>query len=226
MTPEQFISSKAAEAVKSIYGADIEPSMLQVQVTRKDFEGDYTLVVFPLLKISKKNPEVTGNGIGEWLRSNVPEIASCNTVKGFLNISFSSAYWNGLFRTMASDSDYGQLPPTGKTIMVEFSSPNTNKPLHLGHIRNILLGWSVSRLLEANGHRVMKVNLVNDRGIHICKSMIAWLKLWNGKTPETSGQKGDHLVGDCYVAFNDLYKKEVGELVSIRQDIRGFGNHL
>ena len=214
MTPEQFISSKAAEAVKSIYGADIEPSMLQVQVTRKEFEGDYTLVVFPLLKISKKNPEVTGNGIGEWLRSNVPEIASCNTVKGFLNISFSSAYWNGLFRTMASDSDYGQLPPTGKTIMVEFSSPNTNKPLHLGHIRNILLGWSVSRLLEANGHRVMKVNLVNDRGIHICKSMIAWLKLWNGKTPETSGQKGDHLVGDCYVAFNDLYKKEVGELVS------------
>ena len=214
MTPEQFISSKAAEAVKSIYGADIEPSMLQVQVTRKEFEGDYTLVVFPLLKISKKNPEVTGNGIGEWLRSNVPEIASCNTVKGFLNISFSAAYWNGLFRTMASDSDYGQLPPTGKTIMVEFSSPNTNKPLHLGHIRNILLGWSVSRLLEANGHRVMKVNLVNDRGIHICKSMIAWLKLWNGKTPETSGQKGDHLVGDCYVAFNDLYKKEVGELVS------------
>ena len=213
MTPEQFISTKAAEAVKSIYGADIEPSMLQVQVTRKEFEGDYTLVVFPLLKISKKNPEATGNEIGEWLQTNVNEIASCNTVKGFLNISFSAAYWNGLFSGMAADGDYGQLPPTGKTIMVEFSSPNTNKPLHLGHIRNILLGWSVSRLLEANGHRVIKVNLVNDRGIHICKSMLAWLKLWNGRTPEDLGQKGDHLVGDCYVAFNDIYKKEVEELV-------------
>ena len=199
--------------MKSIYGADIEPSMLQVQVTRKEFEGDYTLVVFPLLKISKKNPEATGNEIGEWLQTNVNEIASCNTVKGFLNISFSAAYWNGLFSGMAADGDYGQLPPTGKTIMVEFSSPNTNKPLHLGHIRNILLGWSVSRLLEANGHRVIKVNLVNDRGIHICKSMLAWLKLWNGRTPEDLGQKGDHLVGDCYVAFNDIYKKEVEELV-------------
>lgn len=214
MTPEQFITDKAVEAVKNIYGSDIAQSMLQVQVTRKEFEGDYTLVVFPLLKISGKAPEATGNEIGEWLKNNVPEIASCNTVKGFLNISFSSAYWNGLFAGMASDADYGQLPPTGKTIMVEFSSPNTNKPLHLGHIRNILLGWSVSRLLEANGHRVMKVNLVNDRGIHICKSMLAWLKLWNGRTPESTGEKGDHLVGDCYVAFNDLYKKEVADLVA------------
>ena len=214
MTPEQFITSKAIEAVKNIYGAETDASMLQVQVTRKEFEGDYTLVVFPLVRLSRKSPEVTGNEIGEWLKANVPEVEACNTVKGFLNISFSASYWNGLFMEMASDSDYGQLPPTGKTIMVEFSSPNTNKPLHLGHIRNILLGWSVSRLLEANGHRVMKVNLVNDRGIHICKSMLAWKKLWGGRTPESSGQKGDHLVGDCYVAFNDIYKKEVEELVS------------
>ena len=214
MTPEQFISTKAAEAVKNIYGADIEPSVLQVQVTRKEFEGDYTLVVFPLLKISKKSPEITGAEIGEWLQTNVPEISSCNTVKGFLNISFSASYWNGMFAEMAADEDYGQLPPTGKTIMVEFSSPNTNKPLHLGHIRNNLLGWSMSKLLEANGHRVIKVNLVNDRGIHICKSMLAWLKKGNGETPESSGKKGDHLVGDYYVAFNNMYKEEVEDLMS------------
>ena len=214
MTPETFIQTKAAEAIKSLYGADVEQGSLQVQVTRKEFEGDYTLVVFPLLKVSHSSPENTGKAIGEWLRENVSEIASYNCVKGFLNISFSPLYWNELFNDILSDNDFGQLPSTGQNIMVEFSSPNTNKPLHLGHIRNNLLGDSVSRLLKACGNNVMKVTLVNDRGVHICKSMLAWLKAGNGITPENSGKKGDHLVGDCYVAFNDIYKKEVDELVA------------
>ena len=214
MTPETFIQTKAAEAIKSLYGADVEQGSLQVQVTRKEFEGDYTLVVFPLLKVSHSTPENTGKAIGEWLRENVSEIAGYNCVKGFLNISFSPLYWNELFNDILSDNDFGQLPSTGQNIMVEFSSPNTNKPLHLGHIRNNLLGDSVSRLLKACGNNVMKVTLVNDRGVHICKSMLAWLKAGNGITPENSGKKGDHLVGDCYVAFNDIYKKEVDELVA------------
>ena len=214
MTPETFIQTKAAEAIKSLYGADVEQGSLQVQVTRKEFEGDYTLVVFPLLKVSHSSPENTGKAIGEWLRENVSEIAGYNCVKGFLNISFSPLYWNELFNDILSDNDFGQLPSTGQNIMVDFSSPNTNKPLHLGHIRNNLLGDSVSRLLKACGNNVMKVTLVNDRGVHICKSMLAWLKAGNGITPENSGKKGDHLVGDCYVAFNDIYKKEVDELVA------------
>ena len=214
MTQETFIQTKAAEAIKSLYGADVEQGSLQVQVTRKEFEGDYTLVVFPLLKVSHSSPENTGKAIGEWLRENVSEIAGYNCVKGFLNISFSPLYWNELFNDILSDNDFGQLPSTGQNIMVEFSSPNTNKPLHLGHIRNNLLGDSVSRLLKACGNNVMKVTLVNDRGVHICKSMLAWLKAGNGITPENSGKKGDHLVGDCYVAFNDIYKKEVDELVA------------
>ena len=214
MTPETFIQTKAAEAIKSLYGADVEQGSLQVQVTRKEFEGDYTLVVFPLLKVSHSSPENTGKAIGEWLRENVSEIAGYNCVKGFLNISFSPLYWNELFNDILSDNDFGQLPSTGQNIMVEFSSPNTNKPLHLGHIRNNLLGDSVSRLLKACGNNVMKVTLVNDRGVHICKSMLAWLKAGNGITPENSGKKGDHLVGDCYVAFNDIYKKEVDELIA------------
>lgn len=214
MTPETFIQTKAAEAIKSLYGADVEQDSLQVQVTRKEFEGDYTLVVFPLLKVSHSSPENTGNAIGGWLRENVSEIAGYNCVKGFLNISFSPLYWNELFADILSADDFGQLPSTGQNIMVEFSSPNTNKPLHLGHIRNNLLGDSVSRLLKACGNNVMKVTLVNDRGVHICKSMLAWLKVGNGITPENSGKKGDHLVGDCYVAFNDIYKKEVDALVA------------
>ncbi len=214
MTPETFIQTKAAEAIKSLYGADVEQGSLQVQVTRKEFEGDYTLVVFPLLKVSHSSPENTGNAIGGWLKENVSEIAGYNCVKGFLNISFSPLYWNELFTDILSDKDFGQLPSTGQNIMVEFSSPNTNKPLHLGHIRNNLLGDSVSRLLKACGNNVMKVTLVNDRGVHICKSMLAWLKAGNGITPENSGKKGDHLVGDCYVAFNDIYKKEVDGLVA------------
>ena len=214
MSPEKYIIEKAALAVKALYGAEVDPSALQVQVTRKEFEGDYTLVVFPLLKISKSNPEGTGNAIGEWLKENFAEVAGYNVVKGFLNISFSTVYWNNLFAEIANTEDFGQHAPSGRTIMVEYSSPNTNKPLHLGHIRNNLLGFSVAKLLEANGHNVMKVNLVNDRGIHICKSMYAWKVLGNGETPASSGKKGDHLVGDYYVAFNNLYKKEVDELVA------------
>ena len=214
MSPEKYIIEKAALAVKALYGAEVDPSALQVQVTRKEFEGDYTLVVFPLLKISKSNPEGTGNAIGEWLKENFAEVAGYNVVKGFLNISFSTVYWNNLFAEIANTEDFGQHAPSGRTIMVEYSSPNTNKPLHLGHIRNNLLGFSVAKLLEANGHNVMKVNLVNDRGIHICKSMYAWKVLGNGETPASSGKKGDHLVGDYYVAFNNQYKKEVDELVA------------
>ena len=214
LTPEKLIAGSAAEAVRQLWGAEVDASLLQVQITRKEFDGDYTLVVFPLLKMSHLAPEATGNAIGQWMLENVPEVGGYNTVKGFLNISLSNVYWNEVFAEAFRTEDFGQLPATGKTIMVEFSSPNTNKPLHLGHVRNNLLGWSVSRLLEANGHKVLKVNLVNDRGIHICKSMLAWLKTANGETPEASGKKGDHLVGDCYVAFNDIYKKEVDELVA------------
>ena len=214
ISPEKFVAEKAAEAVKKLFGAEMDPSSFQVQVTRKEFEGDYTLVVFPLLKVSKSGPEATGNAIGSCLKDSCAEIAGYNVVKGFLNISFSVSFWNRLFAGIAAAEDFGQHAPTGRTVMVEYSSPNTNKPLHLGHIRNNLLGWSVSKLLEANGHKVLKVNLVNDRGIHICKSMLAWLRTGNGETPESSGKKGDHLVGDYYVAFNNIYKEEVDRLVA------------
>lgn len=214
MTPELFIASKASEAIKALYNADIEPSALQVSVTRKEFTGDFTLVVFPLLRLSHSTSENTGNAIGEWLKANVPEISEYNCVKGFLNLLFSNLFWNELFGEIVADKDFGDLPKTGKNIMVEFSSPNTNKPLHLGHIRNNLLGDSVSRLLKASGNNVIKTTLVNDRGVHICKSMLAWLKVGNGATPESTGIKGDHLVGDMYVAFNDIYKKEVEELIA------------
>ena len=214
MTPELFIASKASEAIKALYNADIEPSALQVSVTRKEFTGDFTLVVFPLLRLSHSTPENTGNAIGEWLKANVPEISEYNCVKGFLNLLFSNLFWNELFGEIVADKDFGDLPTTGKNIMVEFSSPNTNKPLHLGHIRNNLLGDSVSRLLKASGNNVIKTTLVNDRGVHICKSMLAWQKVGNGATPESTGIKGDHLVGDMYVAFNDIYKKEVEDLIA------------
>lgn len=218
MTPDQFIASKASEAIKALYNADVEPSTLQVGVTRKEFEGDYTLVVFPFLKISHSAPENTGKAIGEWLVENVPEIAGFNCVKGFLNLLFSNLFWNEMFASIAADPSFGCLPSTGKNVMVEFSSPNTNKPLHLGHIRNNLLGDSVSRLLKASGNNVIKTTIVNDRGIHICKSMLAWQKVGAGATPESSGKKGDHLVGDMYVAFNDIFNKEVEELVASGMD--------
>ena len=207
MTAEAFIQQKAAQAVQALYQADVPAASLQVAVTRKEFEGDYTLVTFPLLKISHAAPDATGNAIGQWLVDHVPEISGFNSVKGFLNLSFSAVYWNESLQAISADKDFGRLPDTGKRIMVEFSSPNTNKPLHLGHIRNNLLGDSVSRILKACGNEVIKATLVNDRGVHICKSMYAWEKLFNGTTPESTGKKGDHLVGDCYVAYAKLEKE-------------------
>ena len=214
MNPIQFLTEKTKMAVKDLYGIDADEKLLQFQATRKDFEGDVTLVVFPLLKASRKNPEATAQEIGEKLKAESPEIASFNVVKGFLNIKLAASFWGKVLQNISEDASFGQLPSTGKTIMVEFSSPNTNKPLHLGHVRNNLLGWSVSRLLSACGHNVIKVTLVNDRGIHICKSMLAWLKCGDGATPESTGKKGDHLIGDFYVKFNDLLKAEVKELVA------------
>ena len=208
MTPESFIAEKAALAIKSLYGVEVQASTLQVQVTRKEFEGDFTLVVFPLLRISHATPENTGAAIGDWLVAQVPEISAFNTVKGFLNLLLSPLYWKEQFVALATDPHYGQLPPTGKIIMVEFSSPNTNKPLHLGHIRNNLLGASVSELLKAAGNKVIKTTLVNDRGVHICKSMYAWQERFDGATPESTGKKGDHLVGDCYVEFARMEKED------------------
>ena len=207
MTTEQFIANKAVEAVKALYGADVPADIMQVGVTRKDFEGDYTLVVFPLLRTSRQAPAATAQAIGEWLTANCPEISAFNAVQGFLNLSLSNIYWRENLQEIINDCKFGQLPATGRRVMVEFSSPNTNKPLHLGHIRNNLLGDSVSRLLKAAGDEVIKATLVNDRGVHICKSMYAWEKLFDGATPESTGIKGDHLVGDCYVAYAKLEKE-------------------
>ena len=207
MTAEQFLAAQAAKAVEALYGAQADPSALQVQVTRKDFEGDYTLVVFPLLRISRQAPAATAQAIGEWLTANCPEVSGFNAVQGFLNISLSGVYWRETLQDITADDAFGTLPSTGRRIMVEFSSPNTNKPLHLGHIRNNLLGASVSDLLKAAGTEVIKATLVNDRGVPICKSMYAWEKLFDGATPESTGLKGDHLVGDCYVAYAKLEKE-------------------
>ncbi len=214
MNPENFIFEKARLAVGALYNTEVNEKMIQTQATRKEFEGDITLVTFPLLKTSRKSPEETAQQMGAWLKENCPEIESFNVIKGFLNIKFSEWFWQGILNEIYSAEDFGQLPDSGKTIMVEYSSPNTNKPLHLGHIRNNLLGWSVSKLLEANGHKVLKVNLVNDRGIHICKSMLAWLLMGNGETPETSGLKGDHLVGKYYVAFSNELKRQTKEIAA------------
>ena len=208
MTAEQFIAEKAVLAVKSLYGADLPLSMMQVGVTRKDFEGDYTLVVFPLLKTSHKSPVDTGNAIGGWLVENCPEISAFNAVQGFLNLSLSNVYWRETLDAVHSDGTFGQLPSTGRRIMVEFSSPNTNKPLLLGHVRNNLLGASISNLLKAAGNEVIKTTLVNDRGVHICKSMYAWQERFDGATPESTGKKGDHLVGDCYVEYAKMEKED------------------
>lgn len=207
MTAEQFIALKASEAIRAVYSAEVEPSALQIQPTRKEFEGDYTLVLFPLLRITHQSPDASGNAIGEWLMSNCSEIRAFNSVKGFLNLSLSQVYWKESLDGVVSDENFGKLPSTGRRIMVEFSSPNTNKPLHLGHVRNNLLGSSVSNLLAAAGNDVIKTTLVNDRGVHICKSMYAWEKRFNGATPESTGKKGDHLVGDCYVEFAKMEKE-------------------
>ena len=212
MNTETFIAQIAASSIEALYGA-ADSSQIQIQKTRKEFEGDYTLVTFPLLKLSRKAPEATANEIGEHIVANNPLISSFNVIKGFLNLSIAPAYWAERFAEEVANENYGNAEPSGRTIMIEYSSPNTNKPLHLGHIRNNLLGYSVAQILKANGHNVIKVNLVNDRGIHICKSMLAWQLYGGGETPASSGMKGDHLVGKYYVEFDKHYKAEVKELV-------------
>ena len=213
MNIDNYILQVVTDAVTELYG-EVNPSQIQIQKTRKEFEGDYTLVTFPLLKLSRKSPEATATEIGEKLVSSSSQVSAFNVIKGFLNISLSVEFWQERFAEIAATENYGQAEATGKTIMVEYSSPNTNKPLHLGHIRNNLLGYSVSQILAANGHKVIKANLVNDRGIHICKSMVAWQRYGNGATPQSTGIKGDHLGGDYYVEFDKHYKAEIAELVA------------
>lgn len=217
MNIEQFLQDKVQATLAGLYGT-VTPEQIQIQKTRKEFEGDMTLVVFPLLKLSRKNPEITAQEIGQALIDSTPEVKAFNVIKGFLNISLSELFWSERVNEILAQPNFGQAQPTGKTVMVEYSSPNTNKPLHLGHIRNNLLGYSVARILEANGNKVIKVNLVNDRGIHICKSMLAWQKFGGGETPASSGMKGDHLVGKYYVAFDKAYKAEIKELMDKGMD--------
>ena len=214
MNIEKALCSSVIKAVKELYGQDVPEKMVQLQKTKREFEGHLTLVVFPFLKISHKKPEDTAGDIGQWLKANEDCVASYNVVKGFLNIVISNAAWISLLNDINADPAYGERKATEKSplVMIEYSSPNTNKPLHLGHVRNNLLGWSLSKIMEANGNRVVKTNIVNDRGIHICKSMLAWLKWGNGETPETSGKKGDHLIGDYYVAFDKHYREETAAL--------------
>ena len=214
MNIEKLLTAAVVKAIKALYDTDITAEQVQVQKTRPDFEGHLTVVTFPFLRISKKKPEETGEDIAQWLIANTDLVSSFNTVKGFLNLVIAPAQWLQLLATIDADAHYGLQLPTAESplTMVEYSSPNTNKPLHLGHVRNNLLGWAVSKIAEANNQRVVKTNIVNDRGIHICKSMLAWLKYGNGETPESSGKKGDHLVGDYYVAFDQHYRAEVAEL--------------
>ena len=213
MIIEEFISGVVGRSVGALYGEQ-EGEVLQIQKTRKEFEGDFTLVVFPLLRRSRKSPEATATEIGEHIVANNPEVSAFNVIKGFLNISLSADFWAERFAEMRADEEFGQADATGRTVMIEYSSPNTNKPLHLGHIRNNLLGYSVAQILKANGHNVIKANLVNDRGIHICKSMLAWKLYGGGETPASSGMKGDHLVGKYYVEFDKHYKEQIKQLVA------------
>ena len=212
MSAEKFISQVVASSVEALYGA-VDSAQLQIQKTRKEFEGDYTLVTFPLLKMSRKSPEATATEIGEHIVANCEQVSAFNVIKGFLNLQLAPSFWADRFAAAVEDENFGFGAPTNRTIMIEYSSPNTNKPLHLGHIRNNLLGYSVAQILKANGHNVIKVNLVNDRGIHICKSMLAWQLYGGGETPESSGMKGDHLVGKYYVEFDKHYKAQIKELV-------------
>ncbi|WP_278865711.1 arginine--tRNA ligase [Leyella stercorea] len=214
MTIEQQIINAALAAVKELYGQEVAEKMVQLQKTKKEFEGNLTLVVFPFLKISRKKPDETAREIGEYIKQNCEAIADFNAVGGFLNLVIDKKAWLALLNEMNLNEKFGEKPvtETSPLVMIEYSSPNTNKPLHLGHVRNNLLGWSLAQIMEANGNRVVKTNIVNDRGIHICKSMLAWQKFGNGETPETSGKKGDHLIGDYYVAFDKHYRAEVAEL--------------
>jgi arginyl-tRNA synthetase len=216
MKIENQICSSVIAAVKELYGQDVPEKMVQLQKTKETFEGNFTIVVFPFLKISHKKPEDTAQEIGEYLEKNCKAVARFNVVKGFLNLVIAPAAWIGLLDDINADEKFGEKQATDDSplVMIEYSSPNTNKPLHLGHVRNNLLGWSLAQIMAANGNKVVKTNIVNDRGIHICKSMLAWLKWGNGETPETSGKKGDHLIGDYYVAFDKHYKAECEELAA------------
>ena len=220
MNIEALISKAAGEAVKALYGMDANEKMLQLQKTRNEFEGNLTLVVFPFVKAAKKSPEQTAQEIGEYLQQNCSAVEKFNVVKGFLNLSVGDGAWAELLSAINKDDHFGmkQASDDSPLVMIEYSSPNTNKPLHLGHVRNNLLGWSLAQIMEANGNKVVKTNIVNDRGIHICKSMLAWLKWGNGETPESSGKKGDHLIGDYYVAFDKHYREEIKELVAQGMD--------
>ena len=214
MTIEKMLTQQVLEAVKACYGVELTEKDVQLQETRKEFAGDLTVVVFPFTRYSRISPEETAKELGEYLKQNIEEVETYNVIKGFLNVVISSAYWIEVLNDVAKEEKYGYAKePSGKTYMIEYSSPNTNKPLHLGHIRNNFLGWSVSEIQKANGHNVIMVNLVNDRGIHICKSMIAWEKFANGATPESTGTKGDHFVGDYYVRFDKEYKAQIKELI-------------
>ena len=214
MKIENQIASSVIASVKELYGQEVPMSMVQLQKTKSNFEGNLTLVVFPFLKISRQKPEDTAQAIGELLVRDCSAVAGFNVVKGFLNLNIAKEAWVGLLNDIHADEKFGEKPVTDQSplVMIEYSSPNTNKPLHLGHVRNNLLGWSLAQIMEANGNKVVKTNIVNDRGIHICKSMLAWLKWGNGETPESSGKKGDHLIGDYYVAFDKHYRAEVAEL--------------
>lgn len=214
MKIENQISRAVIAAVKELYAQEVTEAMVQLQKTKSTFEGNYTLVVFPFLKISRKKPEDTAQEIGEYIAKHCEAVADFNVVKGFLNLVIAAEAWISLLNDIHSDDHFGEKPVTEASplVMVEYSSPNTNKPLHLGHVRNNLLGWALSQIMQANGNRVIKTNIVNDRGIHICKSMLAWLKWGNGETPETSGKKGDHLIGDYYVAFDQHYRDEISQL--------------
>ena len=214
MNIEALISKAAGEAVKALYGMDATEKMLQLQKTRSEFEGNLTLVVFPFVKAAKKSPEQTAQEIGEYMQNNCTAVEKFNVVKGFLNLSIGDGAWLELLKAIDSDERFGtkKAEDGAPLVMIEYSSPNTNKPLHLGHVRNNLLGWSLAQIMEANGNRVVKTNIVNDRGIHICKSMLAWQKWGNGETPESSGKKGDHLIGDYYVLFDKHYREEQSQL--------------
>lgn len=214
MNIEQQLTADVRAAIKALYGQEVPDNLLQLQKTKREFEGHLTLVTFPLLCISRKKPEETAQEIGQYLQENSDAVAAFNVVKGFLNLVVAPQKWVELLEVIDADDHYGFVKPTEASplVMIEYSSPNTNKPLHLGHVRNNLLGWSLSQIMEANGNRVVKTNIVNDRGIHICKSMLAWLKYGNGETPQSSGKKGDHLIGDYYVAFDKHYREQVKEL--------------
>ncbi|MBR6489892.1 MAG: arginine--tRNA ligase, partial [Muribaculaceae bacterium] len=214
MSIENILSQATAQAVNELYGLEVTPQNIAPQATRKEFEGNLTIVVFPFLRASHKTPDATAQEIGDYLAANCEAVEKFNVIKGFLNITIKPSFWAQLLDDICRDENYGfkQANDDSPLVMIEYSSPNTNKPLHLGHVRNNLLGYSLSQIMKACGNKVVKTNIVNDRGIHICKSMLAWLKWGNGATPESTGKKGDHLIGDFYVLFDKHYKAEIKEI--------------